>query len=83
MVAVGIRRTKFKMKVFLLWHTHAFPNGEEDAKLIGVYSSSESAQAAQQRASSLPGFCDAPEGFSINPYEVDSRTIGGRAMLQR
>ena len=59
------------MNVFLLWHTHELPGGEEDSKLIGVYYTKESAEAAQVRASQLPGFSSAPQGFTIDSYELD------------
>jgi hypothetical protein len=57
--------------VFLLWHVHEHSNGEEDAKLIGVYSTSELTEQARQRATSLPGFRDHPNGFIVDRYEVD------------
>jgi len=59
------------MDVFLLWHVNTWPDGEEDAKLIGVYSTLELADAARQRAASLPGFRDAPTGFLVDRYTVD------------
>jgi hypothetical protein len=59
------------MDVFLLWHVHEFPSGEEDAKLIGVYSSGELAEQARQRSLSQPGFRDTPQGFCIDRYTVD------------
>ena len=59
------------MEVFLLWHVHVFPGGEEDAKLIGVYSSHELAELVQQRALKQPGFRDTPTGFCIDCYSVD------------
>ena len=59
------------MNVFVLHHMHAMEGGEEDAKLLGVYSSRELAEAAQKRASELPGFRDLPNGFVIDSYEVD------------
>jgi hypothetical protein len=59
------------MEVFLLWHVHVFPDGEEDAKLIGVYSSRELAELAQQRALKQPGFRDTPTEFCIDCYAVD------------
>jgi hypothetical protein len=57
--------------VFLLWHVHEFPDGEEDAKLIGVYSSRESARLAQVRVATRAGFRDNPNGFCIDPYTID------------
>jgi len=62
------------MEVFLLWHVHAFADGEEDEKLIGVYSSLGKAEEAIERLKGQPGFVDAPEGFGIYPYAVDKDT---------
>jgi hypothetical protein len=58
------------MDVYLLWHVHELPDGEEDAKLIGVYSTEASALEARGRAISLPGFRDAPDGFQVARYTV-------------
>ena len=66
----GIR--KRQMNVFLLWHTHEMPSGEEDSKLIGVYSSEEMAVKAKERSLKQPGFRDIPDGFLIDKYEIDS-----------
>jgi homoserine kinase type II len=60
------------MDVYILWHVHELPGGEEDAKLLGVYSSPGSAEQARRRAASRPGFRDAPGGFHIDRYEVDA-----------
>jgi hypothetical protein len=57
--------------VFLLWHSHDFGYGETDDKLIGVYSSATEAAAAKARKLQFEGFRDAPEGFLIEPYELD------------
>ena len=54
------------MDVFLLWHVHELPGGEEATKFLGVYSSRELAEQAQQQAVTLPGFRDAPAGFCID-----------------
>jgi type IV secretory pathway component VirB8 len=59
------------MDVFVLHHTHEFDDDSEDVKLIGVYSSFETAQAAIERLSELPGFCDMPTGFIITRYQLD------------
>ena len=59
------------MDVFLLWHVNELLGGEEDEKLIGVYSSQETAERAKQRVLSQPGFRNVPEGFLINRYQVD------------
>lgn len=59
------------MKVYVLQHVHSHDAGEEDVKLIGIYSSPENAQAAVERLSRAPGFCDALTGFHIDEYQVD------------
>lgn len=58
------------MFAYLLWHVHEFPDGEDDAKLIGVYASREDADAARARVGLQPGFRDLLEGFVIDEYEV-------------
>jgi hypothetical protein len=59
------------MHVYVLWHTHVLPNGDEDDKLIGIYSTESKAKEAQERAVKLPGFHDAPEGFLIDRCVLD------------
>jgi hypothetical protein len=58
-------------EVFLVEHVHVLEDSEEDVKIIGVYSSREAAQQAVERLRLQPGFRDAPEGFTIDPYRVD------------
>ena len=68
--------------VFVLQHVHLLPAGQEDIKLIGVYSSSKTAQAAIERVRGQPGFREHPQiidpvtdddesGFYIEQYELD------------
>jgi hypothetical protein len=59
------------MLVFLLWHVHELPDGEEDAKLIGVYSTREKAEEARHRVASQPGFREHPDGFQVSDYRLD------------
>jgi hypothetical protein len=59
------------VRVFVLEHVHVHDDGEEDYKLIGVYSTREGAQQAIDRLKLKPGFCDGPEGFSINAHVLD------------
>lgn len=56
---------------FILWHTNVSPGGEEDHKLVGVYSSARGAAAASTRVAEKPGFRDSPEGFHVSRYEVN------------
>lgn len=58
------------MNVFLLWHARKLPDDEDGDKLIGVYATADDADRAKQRALSLPGFRDSPEGFEVDRYIV-------------
>jgi len=57
--------------VFLVQHVHIHEDGEEDIKLIGVYSSRASAEQAIERLKQQPGFRDTPEGFVLDQYTLD------------
>jgi hypothetical protein len=57
--------------VFVLHHVRADDEYGDDAKLIGVYRSEESARAAISRLSDQPGFRDHVAGFEIGPYPLD------------
>ncbi len=69
-------------RAYLLQHLHVLPHGEDDAKVIGIYSSKEAARAAVDRLKHQPGFRDfprivnadideQPDGFYIDEYVVD------------
>ena len=57
--------------VFLLWHRHDTGFGDEEEKLIGVYSSEENAKQAITRLQEQPGFKDYPDDFQIELCGVD------------
>ena len=57
--------------VFLLWHVRHQGNERLDTRLIGVYSTPESAEAARDRASILSEFQGAGTRFEIDPFVVD------------
>ncbi len=59
------------MKVFVLQHVHELSPDNEDVKLIGVYSTEDQAKHAIARLVGTPGFCEAPDGFHIDGYELD------------
>lgn len=44
---------------------------EERAKMIWVYTSQDEAAKAVERLKTKPGFCDYPDGFIIDPYELN------------
>lgn len=56
--------------VFLVLH-NTDPVSQEDAKLLGIFSSREKAQGRVDRARNQPGFADAPDGFIIDEYTID------------
>lgn len=66
--------------VYILHHTHALNDGEDDVKLIGVYDSYDSAIEATKRLINASGFCDFPnvlehdssasDGFLIEKYDI-------------
>ena len=56
--------------VWILWHSYEL-NKVEERKLIGVYSSEANANAARRRVETQPGFCDRPDGFAIDRYELN------------
>jgi hypothetical protein len=58
-----------KASVFLVSHVHSI-NGEDDEKIIGIYSTRDEAEQAITRASERPGFRANPEGFHIDEYEI-------------
>ena len=57
------------MTVFLLWHVHE--ELDDDAKLLGVFGSRETAETQIAQARLLPGFRDDPDGFVIDEYALD------------
>lgn len=58
-------------KVFLVTHVHEELGGEEDVKIIGIFTSDASARTAVDRAKQRPGFSEAIDGFHIDAYELD------------
>ena len=59
------------MTVYLVQHVRD-PDGDEDVKIIGIYSTRESAEQAVERAVKRPGFRDHPDGLNIDEYTVDA-----------
>ena len=57
--------------VWVVQHVHELSEDREDIKMIGVYSSETAAREAVKRLSIQPGFCDCPEGFSVDEYPLD------------
>lgn len=59
------------MKVYVLQHTHRV-DGEDDVKLLGVYSTRDEGERAITRFSTRPGFAEAPDGYDLDEYDVDT-----------
>ena len=57
--------------VYLLWHIHEFDDGDEDSKLLGIFSTEEIAKSKIAYYQKLPGFSESLEGFEISKYEID------------
>lgn len=58
--------------VFLLFHTHHLPSGEDDDKLLGVYSLREIAEKKiEEKYRKLHGFCEPDGEFIIDEYTID------------
>ena len=57
--------------VHLLWHVRKDDEHADDAKMVGVYSSQDAAEAAIARLAGKPGFTDHPAGFQIDEYPLD------------
>jgi hypothetical protein len=59
------------MDVFVVQHVHEIGDDNEDVKVIGIYSTDESAKAAVARLSLQPGFRETVGGFHIDRYTLD------------
>jgi hypothetical protein len=62
-------------KVYLLWHVRDVA-GQDEEKLIGVYSTEDNAKQTIQRLQRQPGFKDFPYCFQIFDYDVDPARDG-------
>lgn len=57
--------------VFVIQHLREDPDGYDNVKFIGVYSTRELAERVVESYKRLPGFSEYPEGFYIDRYEID------------
>jgi|GEM_PF-1423693 len=59
-------------RVFILWHHYPNDQDDENAKLLGVYSSMAIAEERRDKKyKQLPGFCRNEGEFTIDSYELD------------
>jgi hypothetical protein len=59
-------------RAYLLQHVRLDDDDPADVRVIGVYSSKRSAQAAIERLKDQPGFREYPESFTIDEYDLDA-----------
>ncbi|MBR1898369.1 MAG: hypothetical protein IJ825_05760 [Oscillospiraceae bacterium] len=61
------------MLVWLLEHSYLLDAAADvyETKTLGIYSTRDKAEAAVTRYRQLEGFCNHPEDFYIDGYEVD------------
>jgi hypothetical protein len=62
------------MRIYVLWHTHLLDPDDvetEDVKLLGLYSTEQKAFDRIEQSKTAPGFSEYPEGFLVDPYELD------------
>lgn len=57
--------------VYIVQHVRAEKSGDEDVRLVGIYSSKEAAKNAVLRAGMQPDFRRFPQGFKIAKYALD------------
>lgn len=62
---------KNQKEIYVLHHVHEFEDGNEDVKLLGIFSSEKKAMEMIKEYKKIPGFKDYSEGFSINKYIID------------
>jgi hypothetical protein len=58
-------------QVVVLHHVHDLGDGDEDVKLVGVYSDEVAADAAISRKLGFAGFAEHPDGFEKSVYTLD------------
>lgn len=56
--------------IYIVFHEFTLFD-KDDTKFIGAYSTQKNAEEAVERLRHQPGFCDWPEGFSIDEYTID------------
>ncbi len=57
--------------VFLVQHVRSEGEDDEDVKIIGIFSNRKNAGAAVEKMKTAPGFCETPNGFSVDRYPLN------------
>jgi hypothetical protein len=58
-------------RVFTLDHVYETPDGVDEVKRIGIYTSIAEAELAMERLKDQQGFVDRPNDFQINEVKLD------------
>ena len=58
-------------RVQLLWFVQEREQEEDTELLLGVYETEHEANNAIERLRNQPGFVDFPQGFLVEPYELN------------
>jgi len=61
--------------VFIVFFDRWLPSGEDDERLLGVYSTAEKAEAALARFKVDPEFRDYPECLEADPFTLDDTSF--------
>jgi hypothetical protein len=70
--SMTVEKSKTKTKeVFVVHHSYESSGGFEEIKLIGLFSTSTSAESAIASLGNKPGFSSYPKHFSIEAYRID------------
>jgi hypothetical protein len=72
------------IEIFLVQHVHTLEDEEEDVKIIGIYSTQDTARKAVERLRLQPGFRESPDDFSVDRYilNMDHWTEGFVTVVQ-
>ncbi len=57
--------------VYVLWHCYQNAEGQDQEKMLGVFSTDEKAAAAVAQLRTQPGFKDHPDKFEILDCTID------------
>lgn len=57
--------------VYVVKHVQQNDDGIDEAKIVGVFTTSEAAEGAILQLRTKPGFVEHPDGFHVDAYELD------------
>ena len=60
-------------EVYIVQHSYELESGNDETKIIGVFSSYQYAKEIVDQYITLPGFKERPNNFFIDKYEIDKK----------